>query len=126
MFLNPFTATACTISGLKNATTHLQTIFSGHTAHLLSMLCILMKILSHASAKKEDKNDQGFQIWHFYWSFSSDIMAVKGLIPSLPGCHLKTTNNRIKFETRKLFSLFSRWHVKQFLSKRTALKVDVL
>ena len=90
------------------------------------MLCVLMKILSHASAKKEDKNDQGFQIWHFYWSFSSDIMAVKGLIPSLPGCHLKMTNNSVKFETRKPFSLFSHWHVKQFSAKRIALKVDVL
>ena len=27
----------------------------------------------------EDKNTDGFQILHFYWSFSSDIMAVKGL-----------------------------------------------
>ena len=29
--------------------------------------------------KKEDKKAEGFQISHFYWSFSSDIMAVKGL-----------------------------------------------
>ena len=27
----------------------------------------------------EDKNADGFQILHFYWSFSSDIVAVKGL-----------------------------------------------
>ena len=30
--------------------------------------------------KKEDKKSEGFQILHFYWSFSSDIMAVKGLM----------------------------------------------
>ena len=35
-----------------------------------------MEILSHASAKKKA---EGFQILHFYWSFSNDIMAVKGL-----------------------------------------------
>jgi len=29
--------------------------------------------------KKEDRNSKGFHILHFYWSFSSDIMAVKGL-----------------------------------------------
>ena len=28
---------------------------------------------------KEDKKTEGFQISHFYGSFSSDIMAVKGL-----------------------------------------------
>ena len=29
--------------------------------------------------EKEDRNSSGFQILHFYWSFSSGIMAVKGL-----------------------------------------------
>ena len=29
--------------------------------------------------KKEDRNSKGFHILHFYWSFSSDIVAVKGL-----------------------------------------------
>ena len=38
-----------------------------------------MKILSRASAKKEDRNSYGFHILHCYWSFSSDIKAVKGL-----------------------------------------------
>ena len=32
----------------------------------------------HMSVRKGKQ--KGFQIWHFYWSFSSDIMAVKGLI----------------------------------------------
>ena len=30
--------------------------------------------------EEEDKMTQGFQMLHFYGSFSSDIMAVKGLI----------------------------------------------
>ena len=36
-----------------------------------------MEILSHASVKK--KTVYGFQISHFYWPFSSDIIAVEGL-----------------------------------------------
>ena len=43
------------------------------------MLCVLMKILSPARAKTEGKKTSVFQISHFYWSVSSDIMAVKGL-----------------------------------------------
>ena len=46
------------------------------------MLCVLMEILSHASAKKKTKGLKGFPILHFHWSFSSNIMAVKGLTPS--------------------------------------------
>ena len=38
-------------------------------------------LLSHASAKKKEKKTQGFQISHFYWSFSNDIVAVKWLNP---------------------------------------------
>ena len=41
-----------------------------------------MKIVSRASTKK-DKRAEGFQILHFHWSFSSDIMAVKGLKQTL-------------------------------------------
>ena len=33
--------------------------------------------------EKEDKKAKGFLISHFYWSFSSDIIAVKGL----KSCH---------------------------------------
>ena len=43
------------------------------------MLCISMKILSHASVKKTTKKADGFQILHFYGSFSSNLLAVKGL-----------------------------------------------
>ena len=38
-----------------------------------------MKIISRAIAKKKTETVKGFDIFHFYWSFSSDIMAVKGL-----------------------------------------------
>ena len=39
---------------------------------------------------------------------------------------LKTTNKSAKFEIFKPFLFFSHWHVKGFLSKRVARKVDVL
>ena len=54
--------------------------FSGSITHLLSMLCILMKIPSHTGAKKKTKRLRGFQTCYFYRSFPSDIMAVKGLM----------------------------------------------
>ena len=41
-----------------------------------------MRMLSKASAKKKKKKKkkaEGFNLLHFYWSFSSDIMAVTGL-----------------------------------------------
>ena len=39
-----------------------------------------------SSEEKRKKKKKGFQILYFYWSFSSDIVAVKGLKP--PGvCH---------------------------------------
>ena len=37
--LNPFTASACKMSGLNDA----NSIFSGPIAHLLSMMCVLIK-----------------------------------------------------------------------------------
>ena len=43
------------------------------------MLCVSMKILSHHSAKKKTEIVMGFQFCT-YGSFSSNIMAVKGLI----------------------------------------------
>ena len=55
---------------------HLQTVYFPVLQHLFSVLCVLMEILSHVSAKKKA---EGFQILHFYWLFSNDIMAVKGL-----------------------------------------------
>ena len=48
------------------------------------------------------------------------------LTPSLPWCHLKTTNESAKSETLKPFCRrFPHWHVKGFSSKNIALKVDV-
>ena len=42
------------------------------------MLCVLVKVLSYASAKKITKRHKGFK-FRTYWPFSSEIMAVKGL-----------------------------------------------
>ena len=46
------------------------------------MLCVLMKILSNAipSKTKNKKKASGFQILRLYLSFSSDIVALKGLM----------------------------------------------
>ena len=38
-----------------------------------------MKILSRASAKKEDRELNGFKFYTFIGRFSNDIVAVKGL-----------------------------------------------
>ena len=56
-----------------------QYIFWSYS-NLFSTLCILMEILSHASAKMKAKRLTGFKFRRFYESFSNDIMAVKGLI----------------------------------------------
>ena len=50
---------------------------SGHVTYLLSMLCVLIKILSPDSAKKK-KNGLRVLNLHFRWSFLNN-MAVKGL-----------------------------------------------
>ena len=47
--------------------------------HLPSMLCVLMKIL-HVPVRKRRQKAQGFQVLRFYSSFSTDTMAVKGLM----------------------------------------------
>ena len=80
--LNPFTAPARKISGLKDSRRYLQTAYFQSCKHLSSMLCILMKIVLHnyASAKKKTKKLKGFKFrtficrfkvtsWHFYWFF---------------------------------------------------------
>ena len=51
------------------------------------MLCALMEFLSHDSAKSKDRNSYGFQMLHFHWSFSSDIVAVKGVSTMFTYCH---------------------------------------
>ena len=54
--INPFTAPSCKLSGLKDERKRPQNgIFSGLITNLFSVLCVSMKILSHASAKKKTK-----------------------------------------------------------------------
>ena len=48
------------------------------------MLCGLIKILSHTSAKKKTERLKGFKFRTFNGRFSSDIIAVKGLRALLP------------------------------------------
>ena len=48
--INPFTAPACKISGLKSAYTSADSIFEGPITNLLSVLCILVEILAHSHA----------------------------------------------------------------------------
>ena len=49
--------------------------------------------------QKEDKKASEFQISHFYWSFSSDIIAVKGLSAAhLADC----TNVSLSFAGKKM------------------------
>ena len=65
-------------------------------------------------------------LWRAFWRLKR-VLAGSQLTPSLPWCHLKTTNQSVKSETLKPFLVsFSRWHVKGLSSKCTALKVDVL
>ena len=67
---NPFTAPACNISGLKDArAVPANSIFSGPIPHLLSMQCILMKILSDANEKKKTKRLKGFRFDTFIGPF---------------------------------------------------------
>ena len=85
--LNPFTAPSCKISERrKNSRIRLQTVYfqSGPITHLLSMLCFLWKSGHMSVRKREEKKKEKkkrlkeFQISHFYWSFSINIIAVKG------------------------------------------------
>ena len=70
---NPFTAPAGEISGLKDAGTHApaNSTFSGPVAHLLSRLCVLIKILSHAGATKKAKRLKGFRFGTFIARFQA-------------------------------------------------------
>ena len=54
--VNPFTASACKVSGLKSAQTRLLTIyFMGFYNKSNFNMCVLIKILSHSNARKEKK-----------------------------------------------------------------------
>ena len=56
-------------------------IFSGPKRHLLSTLCVLIKVLSHANAKKKEgkKKAEGFKLSHFYWSLSKRLHGTEGV-----------------------------------------------
>ena len=51
-------------------------LFSGPLTHVLSMLCVFIKLFSHANAKQKTERVSNFSL---YWLFSSDTVAVKGL-----------------------------------------------
>ena len=56
-----------------------QYIFWSYNASTFSAVRFDENPLTCQCKKKEDKKAQLFQISHFYWLFSSSIMAVKGL-----------------------------------------------
>ena len=77
--INPCTAPDCIVSGLKDArSTCKQYIFRSYNPSAFkamrfdnnSFIC---------QCEKENRKDYGFQISHYYWSFSSEIIAMKGL-----------------------------------------------
>ena len=76
--INPFTAQACTISGLKDAQMRLQSFFFGNTSTFSAVR--VDENLFTCQCEKEDKKAEGFQMSHFDWSFSNDIMAAKWFI----------------------------------------------
>ena len=64
--INPFTAPACKVSRLKEPQMRPQnSVFSSPITHLLSVISNLMKILSHASAKKKTKRLKVFKFHVF-------------------------------------------------------------
>ena len=74
-----------------------NSIFSGPVIQLLSVMCILMKILSHASVKKKRK---GLRISNFTLLFvvfkRHQIVAVKGLSEKKALTLTKSKNKRNK------------------------------
>ena len=85
IIINPFTAQDGKISGLTNARTPLRnSVCSGPITHLLSVLCVWMKILSHASAEKKIKRLRTFILVFFKWYHGSDgvnsVVAWRGTV----------------------------------------------
>ena len=74
--INPFTAPA----GLKDACTHLQTVYFLVLLHFSFQCCMRFNENPFTCHETENEAAEGFPIWHFYWVFWSDITAVKGLI----------------------------------------------
>ena len=76
---NPFTAPACTISGLKGARMSLKnSLVSGLRTNLFSVLWVLMKTLSHAGAKKKTKRFQHFRLCTFIGCFQVTLWQWRG------------------------------------------------
>ena len=76
--INSFTAQACTISGLKDAHVFFFFFFFLNTSIFSAMR--VDKNPLRCQFEKDNKKAEGFQISHFDWSFSNDIMAAKGFI----------------------------------------------
>ena len=81
LVLNAFTALACQISRLRKAHTHANRTFSGCITNLISILYVLLKMFSHANAKKKTTKTTKLKDFNFFrfYRFSSAILAVKGL-----------------------------------------------
>ena len=91
--LNPFSAPACKISGLKNARTRLQTVYVPLLYRLLSMVCVSIKKNKksfHMTAKKKTQWPHAFFL--FSKTFSSvplswytilSLLCCKPLLPPL-------------------------------------------
>ena len=77
--ISPFTAPACNISGLKDARTRLQTVYFPVLNTSTFNAVRFDENPFKCQYEKENKKAEGFHISHFYWSFSSENMAVKGL-----------------------------------------------
>ena len=75
--INPFTVPACNISGLKvHGHPSKQSIFR---LYITSTFGAMRFDENPFTCQCENKKAKGFRILQFYWLFSSDIMAVKGL-----------------------------------------------
>ena len=77
---NSFTAPVCNISGMKNCKNMpaKSTLFWFYSKSNFNFIRF-DKLFSQASEKKRNKKNKEFQISYFYWSFSSDVIAMKGL-----------------------------------------------
>ena len=76
VLLNPFTATARKIYGLKDARTCMQKVyFPSYNIYFQRFAFSWLSFYMPVQKRKQKRSE----IAQYYWSFSSDIMAVKGL-----------------------------------------------
>ena len=69
-YINPFTATACKISGLKRAHIHSCKQYSWWSCNKSTFSTVLFDRSPFTCPCEGEKKTQWFQIWQFYWSFS--------------------------------------------------------